>query len=159
VRKGRFAMTDYANKFIRTVQPVTPTELAEVERVFRFSFPTQFRDHYLEHNGGRPQKNLFKKDDTIFVINEFLPIKYGRTNCLFEDVFRDLKIEKQVLPEYLVPFADDPGGDYYCFSVRDRDLGSIWIYRGEYYDDPERALTYLESSLTEFIESMVADEP
>lgn len=145
-------------EFIGTVQAVTDSDVGEVERKFGFSFPGDFRDHYLTHNGGRPEKNLFKKDDTVFVVSEFLPIKYGRTNCLFEDVFRDLKIDQQVLPKHLVAFADDPGGDYYCFSVRDKDAGSIWIYRGDYSDEPDRAVEFLAKSLDEFLESMVADE-
>jgi hypothetical protein len=145
-------------EFIRTVQPVTSSELTEVERAFGFSFPAAFREHYLIHNGGRPKNNLFKKDDTVLVVSEFLPIKYGRANCLFEDVFRDLKVERDVLPKHLVAFADDPGGDYYCFSVSHKDAGTIWIYRGEYYDNPERAVTYLADSLPVFIESLVADE-
>jgi len=144
--------------FIRTVQPVTASDLAEVERTFGFSFPAAFSNHYLTYNGGRPQKNLFKKNDSVFVVSEFLPIKYGRANCLFEDVFRDLKVEGEVLPKHLVAFADDPGGDYYCFSVRNKDFGSIWIYRGEYSDEPDKAVNFLTNSLNEFVENMVADE-
>lgn len=145
-------------EFIRTVQPVTISDLGEVERAFGFSFPADFRDHYLTHNGGRPPQYLFKKDDTVFVVSEFFPIKYGRANCSFEDVFRDLKIEREVLPKHLVPFADDPGGDFYCFSVSDNEVGSIWIYRGEYSDEPDRAVEFLAPSLNEFLENMVAEE-
>jgi hypothetical protein len=144
--------------FIRPGKPVTNSDLNEVESAFDFAFPADFRKHYLNQNGGRPQYNLFKKDETVFVFNEFLPLKYGRVNCLFEDVFRDLKIEREVLPKHLVPFGDDPGGDYYCFSVRAEDVGSIWIYRGEYYDSPDRAVEFLAKSLNEFVEGMVAEE-
>ncbi len=120
--------------FIRTVQPVTASDLAEVERTFGFSFPAAFSNHYLTYNGGRPQKNLFKKRRRLrFRCERVSSIKYGRANCLFEDVFRDLKVEGEVLPKHLVAFADDPGGDYYCFvRARNKDFGSIWIYRGEY---------------------------
>lgn len=143
--------------FIRTVQPVTTGDLTEVEREFDFLFPADFKGHYRNRNGGRPKNNLFKKDDTVFVFNEFLPIKYGKSNCLFEDVFRDLKIEQEVLPKHLIPFGDDPGGDYYCFSVRENDAGSIWIYRGEYSDNPDRAVEFLARSLNEFVEGMVTE--
>ena len=145
-------------EFIRTVHHVTNSDLAEVERAFGFSFPAAFRTHYLTHNGGRPQNNLFKRDDSLYVVSEFLPIKYGRADCLFEDVFRDLKVEREVLPKHLVAFADDPGGDYYCFSVDDKDAGTIWIYRGEYSDEPDRAVQFLAESLNEFFDNMVADE-
>lgn len=144
--------------FIGSEQPVTSSDLDEVERAFGFSFPAAFRGHYLRHNGGSPEEYLFKQNDTVFVVNNFFPIKYGRINCLFEDVFRDLKIERQVLPKHLVAFADDPGGDYYCFSVGAKDAGTIWIYRGEYSDEPDRAVQLLAKSLNEFVENMVAEQ-
>jgi len=140
--------------FVKTEQPVTNTDLDEVQRKFGFSFPVEFRDHYLKQNGGRPRNSLYEKDDTVFVVSAFFPIKYG--NCLFEDVVRDLK-EQEAFPKYLVPFADDPGGDHYCFSVREKDAGSIWIFRWDYYDDPKRAVEFLAPSLNEFIESMAGE--
>ncbi len=144
------------NEFVETEQPITEAELDDVERTFHFTFPMQVRSHYLRYNGGSPTNYLFKKDDTVFVVHEFLPVKYGKH--LFETSFRNLKVEAEILPKHLVPFALDPGGDYYCFSVRDKDAGSIWIYRGEYSDEPERAVQFIAKSLNEFVESMVADE-
>ena len=131
-------------------------DLDDVERSFHFTFPKEVRSHYLRYNGGSPTNYLFKKDDTVFVVQELLPVKYGKH--LFEQSFRNLKVEAEVLPKHLVAFAMDPGGDYYCFSVGDKDVGSIWIYRGEYSDEPDRAMEFLAPSLNEFVERLVADE-
>jgi hypothetical protein len=144
------------NEFVGTEQGITDADLDEVERTFRFIFPKKVRSHYLRYNGGSPTNYLFKKDHTVFVIHEFLPVKYGKH--LFEQSFRNLKNEAAVLPKHLVPFAVDPGGDYYCFSVRDKDVGSIWIYRGEYSEEPDSAVEYLAKSLDDFVGGMVADE-
>ena len=59
--------------FIRTVQPVTTSDLTEVEREFDFSFPADIRSHYLNRNGGRPKNNLFKKDDRFSSSTNFFP--------------------------------------------------------------------------------------
>lgn len=148
----------YTNRFLGNERPVTATELNEVEKLLGFTFPDEFRQHYLEQNGGGPERCLFVKDDTIYVVNEFLPIKYGKSRNLFEDVFHDLKVEREILPAYLIPFADDPGGDFYCFSIRKQDRGSIWIFRGDYFDDPQRSHVFLCRSLCEFVEAMMVDE-
>ncbi len=152
-------MTQPFEAFTDLGGPVDSDDLAEVERLFRFIFPLDFKRHYLAINGGYPaaRRYLFEKDGVIYVVNHFLSIKYGRDGTRFEDVNRDLKIEDNILPKYLVAFADDPGGDFYCFSTREQDAGSIWIYRGEYSDEPDRAVQFLASSLPEFLAGMKVD--
>jgi hypothetical protein len=145
----------YNNDFIETEPGISDQDIDNVEHAYSFVFPKQFRDHYLRYNGGSPNKYLFKRDDVIFVVHQFLPIRYGRHR--FEESFRNLKVEASILPADLVPFGMDPGGDYYCFSTGPKQYGSIWMYRGE-YDDPASAREKLADSLVEFIERMEADE-
>ena len=147
-------MREQSNQFIRTKQSVSNADLKNVEKILGFKFPKEFRNHYLSVNGGRPERNLFKKDDVIYVVSEFLPIKFGTKDYLFEDVNLHLKIEREILPQDLIAFADDPGGDFYCFNK----AGEIWIYRGDYSDDPDNAVTFLAKSLSEFIDGMFQDE-
>ena len=144
-------MTESEGQFMSVERSIRPDDLAEVERTFGFTFPIEFRAHYVAINGGLPKRHHFENNGTVYVVQSILPIKYGRDGGLFEDVNRDLRIEEQILPEHLVAFADDPGGDFYCFSVRAQDAGSIWIYRGEYSDEPERAIQFLASSLRAFL--------
>lgn len=144
------------NEFVDTERMVTNSDLDHIERAFHFTFPKQVRSHYLDYNGGSPKKYLFSKDGAIIVVHEFLPVKYGKH--LLEQAFSNLKVDSDVLPEHLVAFATDAGGDYFCFSIRDKDAGSIWIYRGEYSDEPDRAVRFLANSLNEFVEGMEADE-
>ena len=144
------------NPLIRTKHPLTNADLIEVEKAFHFTFPSEFRRHYLRYNGGSPERNLFKKNNRIFVVQEFLQIKFGTRE--FEETFRDFKIDNEILPKNLVPFAVDPGGDYYCFSIGDEDRGSIWFYVGEYHDQQDRAAEYLTKSLPAFLEGMTREE-
>jgi len=151
-------MTQPANEFLKTEQPVTPDDLADVERLLGFTFPPEIRNHYLAFNGGCARKYLFDRNGTIHVLQEFLPVKYGRVGGRFEHVNRDLKIEEEILPQHLFALANDPGGDFYCFSVRQHDAGSIWFYTGEYSDEPDRAVRFLASNLGEFLAGMRLDE-
>ncbi len=139
--------------------PVNRHEIAELEIRFGFKFPPAFVDHYLQHNGGSPEKYCFLKDGVTHVLNNFHSIKYGIPGCLFEDVYFDVKVDRKLLPTHLVPFACDPGDDYFCFSTRNEDYGSIWMYRWDYHDEPERAVERLAGSLTEFLAALVATDP
>ena len=142
--------------FTNTAHAITTADLNELEEKYGFAFPQDFRLHYLRYNGGSPTKCLYNKGGDIFVLQEFLPVKFGEGRL--EDSFRHLTVEDAILPAHLVPFAVDPGGDYYCFSTREEDRGSIWFYIGEYRDEPDRAVEYLAKSLPDFMERMTEEE-
>ena len=146
------------NHIVDLESPVNNADLIAIERRFGFSFPDTVRMHYLAFNGGRPVKNLFQKDGEYFQIQEFLPIKHGRAGCRFEDAYQDLVIDTPEFPKYLMPIAVDPGGDYYCVSMRPRDVECIYCHVHEYFDDPDRAVIYLARSINEFLNGMSAAE-
>lgn len=147
----------YNNNFTDTEAPVDEATLNRVEKELKFTFPDEIRQHYLAINGGCPERPLFRKDDSIFVVQEFLPIRHGREDELFEDVCRDLRNERAIIPRHLIPFAIDPGGDYFCFGTKAGTVGAIYYFCGEYIDEPEGPLTLLADSLREFIERLEED--
>lgn len=135
--------------FSDPAKAVTSEDLKDVERRFRFSFPRAIWNHYLTVNGGSPERCLFPESDSFCVIAEFLSIKHGEDTL--EETVQELTVERHVVPRYLVPFASDPGGDYFCFSVRKKDFGAIYIFRGEYADDMRRAVRFLANSFSIFM--------
>jgi len=140
------------NVFFNEKEAVTGSELEEVEERFGFRFPPALRNHFLLHNGGEPRRHVLRLGERLLVVHAFLPVKHGPKGCLFEDTCRRLRVERKVFPEHLVPFAVDPGGDYFCFSVRNEDEGAIYHFIGEYLPDEDRAVTRLSGSLPEFLE-------
>jgi cell wall assembly regulator SMI1 len=153
---------EYDNEFENTAQTLTSDELDRVLGELGIDIPGDLKAHYLAYNGGNPKKYLFHDGDVIYVLQEFLPVKYASAGRRFEDVIHDLQDDLKrgckVLPDYLIPFATDPGGDYYCISNRSEDLGSIFIFRGEHFDQPDRACKKLANSLREFIDEMTEEE-
>lgn len=132
---------------------VTDADLDSIERRLGFKFPLEFRAFYKLHNGGMPVSNrLHRSASAEAVLHVVLPVKHGRH--VLEDAVDSLKVSRQILPEHLVPFGVDPGGDYFCFSTRDEDVGSVWIFRGDYFDDLDAALSRLADSLPEFLEGL-----
>lgn len=148
----------YNNQIIDTETPISIADISDIEKRFGITFPESVRNHYLAFNGGRPVKNLFLKDGEYFQIQEFLPIKHGNKDCLFEDTYQDLVADTPEFPDHLMPIAVDPGGDYYCVSMRPQDFGSIYCHMHDYWDDPSRAIVFMAASIEEFIDGMIEDE-
>lgn len=147
----------YNNKLINTEKSVTNEDILEIEKKYSFKFPNDFRDHYLTFNGGDLERYIFKDEHGYkYVVQCFIPIKYGGRTL--ENVLDILRVDP-ILPEWLIPFADDPGGDQFCFSLKEDDIGAVyyWSHEYEYGDDPEEHVWYLAKSLKVFIESMIDD--
>lgn len=65
--------------------------------------------------------------------------------------------DEKIIPTWLIPFADEEGGNLFCFSVREKDKGAIYYYTHEFEfgDNPENHIVYLTQSLFDFINSLV----
>ena len=63
-------------------------------------------------------------------------------------------------PKHLIPFATDPGGDEFCFSIKKGEEGKIYYLAHEFYErsNPRKGTRLLANNLTEFINGMVAEE-
>ena len=89
----------------------------------------------------------------------FIPVRDGRKRPM-EETLRLLRADDGVIPDWLIPFAEEDGGNLFCFSVRESDFGAIYYYNHEfeYGEDPEEHVTCLAESITVFINSMTEDE-
>lgn len=132
-----------------------------VEKKYKIIFPKEIAGHYLTFNGGKPTRNVFIETDGYeYIVNYFIPIKWrnekGKGNL---ETTLDLLRVDPVLPEWLIPFAYDPGGDMFCFSTKEEDIGSIyyWSHEYDYEEDPEEHILCLADSLKTFINSMLED--
>ena len=74
--------------FNYTESALVAADLDEVERRFGFRFPQEFRDFYLQVNGGRPKKDRFVDDKGTCVVDKFMPIKHGKPSLTLSTTFR-----------------------------------------------------------------------
>jgi hypothetical protein len=110
--------------------PISDSDLDAVENRFGFTLPTHLRMMYKHANGGRPVRDLFVLDGTIYVVDAVLPIKHSSSPLsTMEQSIQRLKRDRHILPDDLAPFAVDPFGDYFCFSLRQSDYGAIYMFR------------------------------
>lgn len=69
-----------------------------------------------------------------------------------------LKVERRLLPDFLIPFGVTPGGDYYCFSSRDSDFGAIYLHFMDVHD-ASRTTRYLAAPLNVFLDKLTTKIP
>ena len=118
--------------------------------------PYKIKEHYIKYNGGYPERNVFciKGDDTKYIIDYFYSIGCSEGNML-EKVLPLLR-DSNVFPEWLVPLADEEGGDIFAYSIKKEDEGAIYYYSHEfeYGENPENYIKFLAKDIEIFLESL-----
>ncbi|MBX4262270.1 SMI1/KNR4 family protein [Clostridium estertheticum] len=147
----------FNNKFIGVEKALKEYDLIFIEEKYNFKFPNKVKEYYLQYNGGEPEKYIFiDEDEDSFIVQKFVSIKYnsggGQT---LENYIQDIK-EDAILPKWLIPFAYDPGGDIYCFSIDKEDNGAIyyWSHEHDLEEDTEEHVVWLSESMESFINNM-----
>lgn len=149
------------NIFRETRPAVVEDEIRDAGIEMGVSFPDEMKTHYLRYNGGVPENPCWEQEDGItFCISEFLPIKYPSEGGTLESTYKRL-IEKKIIPNTLIPFAVDWGGNYFC---TDPD-GYVYFYATDAWSDKltleenqRKATRMLCESLSQFIEQLIPDE-
>ena len=123
--------------------------------------PADVAAHYVATNGGAPSNAYWpQKDRECIWIQRFLPMRdaqgKGRT---LEETYAFLR-GRDLIPEGLVPFAIDFGGNYLAFDKS----GKIYFYAIDAWDEDRsnaqnqrRAKRRLCDSLTELLEGLVPE--
>ncbi len=136
----------------RSKARLTEHDIAQLEQRLGLTIPQDLRKFYLDANGGAIQPDSFEKDGEFYTVQYILPI-VGPKDGL-EASYATL-LEDGILSPDLIPFADDPNGDYFVYSVSSDTFGEVQFLQTEYYNDPERLIIPLASSLKEFLDALV----
>lgn len=125
------------NPFRGCSAPIDNAALDASEAALEKKLPIPFRQHYLKYNGGIPEDNLFPGNEAWEPLEAagFYPIKKNRNaansqNSLLVDHYHFMR-SKEVIPENLLPFAHDPGGNFFCLDLAD---GSVNFYATDGFD-------------------------
>lgn len=125
------------NEFYGCSQPLEDLDLDACETVLRHKLPGEFRQHYLKYNGGVPEDSLIPGNEEWepLEIAGFYPIRHKRSaagsqsSLLIEHYH--LMCAKDVIPDHLLPFAYDPGGNFFCLDLHD---SSVLFYATDGFD-------------------------
>ena len=144
-------------KFINCDKKISTTEIESVENKYNFKYPEEIKKHYLKCNGGYPNKELYEYDGEEYKINYFLSI--GNKVNSFEKIYELLRSD-DVFPSWLIPFADDEGGNFFAFSVLEKDYGSIYYYSHEFElgEDPALYVKKISDNFSSFLSNLKMEE-
>lgn len=143
---------EYNNRFIGQKKKTTMERINEIQDEYKITIPKDLSSHYIKYNGGCLEKNWFiNNEGDQYVLHEFLFIGVKNKIGNFEECVYDFKIDMNILPDNLVPFAIDEGGAYYCMDTGNM---SIFLWLPEFYDDKKHATRFVAKSLQEFISGM-----
>lgn len=118
---------------------------ADYEEKYGISFPDELRNFIIDNNGASPDKNCILINDEECVVDFILSFNKDEEEAVtFEDVYKSMKDKIQI------PFALDPFGNYYFYSL---DNGKIGFYN---HEEDEYYISDL--SLDDFIESLYSEK-
>lgn len=144
------------------------SDIQFVEKNLNYSFPEEFIDHYLSFNGGIPLRTWWKSNDDFEPIElaSFKPFKYNKLTdnkplSLIDGCYHEM-VKKNVIPQNLIPFGNDWGGNYFCLN---KDDNSVVFYTTDSFR-PDLSMSEnhvlsqkkLASSFKEFIDGLITEE-
>lgn len=97
--------------------------LVEVEEEFGFDFDPNFVEFLKLHNGGVPEKQYFRLEENVKVLERFLCLIPDNEESFFSDYDIEV-VSAQIddrLNDYLIPFASVFAGDFLCFDYENED--------------------------------------
>ena len=150
----------YDNPILYTNGNAKKEDLDRIEQKYHVKIPSEIREHCLVYNGGYPEKPVFTdKNGNEYSVDLFIPVRDGKKRPM-EKTLELLRADDDVIPDWLIPFAEEDGGNLFCFSVRESDFGAIYYYKHkfEYGEDQEEHIIYLAESITAFINALTENE-
>ncbi len=128
--------------------PITESDLIVVEKFFGFSLPIDFRNALFHINGGRPflrEFDIENRSGCVFV--KLISFKDNNGSRTPITVFKNIE---NWLPKHLkiVPFADDPFGNFLCFSYQENSCPVVFL------DHETSTVTKVCNTFTEFLDCL-----
>jgi cell wall assembly regulator SMI1 len=149
-------------------EPASVQDFDEIEFSVNNRLPESFKSHYLKWNGGMPSMDWFpaQTDFEPIWIHEFLHIQGKQANpsrdgSSVQSVYA-VAMAKGLVPKNMLPFAIDPGGNFFCLDVAD---GSVSYWLNDVWDatlsvDANRvkAQRVLSDSFDDFLKALVSED-
>ena len=141
-------------------ESISPEEIEQVESELGVKLPSSLKSFYADKNGGVPEPNCWIRDDSDpLCVHRFLPMKYPGGNLTIEALYKR-GLEKDFLPDDLIPFAVDSGSNFFCVDSEDR----VFFYAMDSWRDKlssdenkARARKFLANSFDEFIGGLTTE--
>lgn len=135
--------------------PTSEEKVVALENGFGRPLPPQYRQFLLLYNGGRPKNDIFDIPGQGEGQANFF---YGIDVVRYNDLAAKIDVFKDRIPNYLLPIANDPGGNQICISLSPDDCGKVYFWDHEKELEPDQTVIPLADSFDEFIDSLRESE-
>lgn len=145
-------------KLKESESPISLDELNQFIKEFKLKLPDLYKEFILKANGGYPNLTAFGNpyEDGVEV-DSFYSITIEDNNEVDDliissrDVINSHQILESNIPEFFYPFADDTGGAKFCLSMRQEDLGTVYLV---FLDGTADEPTLISDSFEQFINGL-----
>lgn len=133
-------------------EDVTKEEVIKIEEEIGVKFPKSFFECVINQNGAQPEKNIFDlNNEKGKIFGSLLDFDLNSDENILS-VYKDLKDR---LPNKVVPFADDPSGNYICFDYREEGKPEIVFWNHELTEgSPKKSISYIAESFEELLNKL-----
>lgn len=108
----------YENQILESHGKAKKEDLDRIEQKFHVKIPAEVREHCLAYNGGYPEKPVFTdKNGDEYSVDLFIPVRDGRKRPM-EETLRLLRADDGVIPDWLIPFAEEDGGNLFLLQCK-----------------------------------------
>ena len=156
------------NNFKKCEKKIGRADIYKTESKLSITLPDDFVSHYLQFNGGIPEKSWWDGDEGFEPVEVagFKPFVYNtQTNddprSLIDGCYISM-LDREVIPRNLLPFANDWGGNFFCLNL---DYYSIVYFATDSFDkdltmqeNHIKLQRYLTNSFSHFVEGLVTEE-
>ena len=132
--------------FIQEESSITNNDIIDFESNLKVQLPEKYKTLLLKFNGGIPDTDEIFCNGEKDSIGCFFSIKYG-SNLIEKYIHRLQEVEKLIPKEY-IPIADSEGGNIYCISTKEKQVGQIF---GWFLADGETEGIKLANDIEEFL--------
>lgn len=113
-----------SNVFNTVAPAISMADFGDLEQALGHLLPESFKQHYIRYNGGAPADTQVPGDDAweptdvamFYSIKHPLPGQDSTSEML--NHFQAMRA-KRVIPDFFLPFAWDPGGNFFGLDLRD----------------------------------------
>lgn len=149
----------------RSETKITIQDLQKIEHIKECKLPKDYRNFLLRHNGGKPNFNITEiKDEVLpngeanlFGIRLFYGISLDKNSSY--DIFYNIKLRHNRIPDELLPIACNSSGDDMCICIRGNNYGKVYYWDHENEVNPGAApwwgnIYWLADSFTELLQGL-----
>lgn len=156
------------NNLKKCEKKIGRADIYKTESKLSITLPDDFVSHYLQFNGGIPEKSWWDGGEGFEPVEVagFKPFVYNtQTNddprSLIDGCYISM-LDREVIPRNLLPFANDWGGNFFCLNL---DNYSIVYFATDSFDkdltmqeNHIKLQRYLTNSFSHFVEGLVTEE-